>query len=190
MVLARVWLHQLSPSQFRSWQKPFPKSSSDAAMLSERIREVNSVNDTTLCHLIVVLKSSLDILHFRSSQCFRNNLKNHPTEPETQKINHQIGVCLWVGNVPMNHTAKSNSIINTNKLHYFKTGTAKAVTPLSEQDYETSQQGKCGEVPPHCPISKENVLESDSQFLQPGACRQPNSQHSSDQTSLGSILPT
>jgi len=85
----------------------------------------------------------------------------------------------------MIHTQKPNSIINTNKLHYFKTGTTKAVTPLSEQDYKTSQQGKRGEVLPHHPISKENMLDSDSHFLQPGACRQPTSQHASNQTSLG-----
>lgn len=46
-------------------QRPFPKGSLDVATLSERVREVNSVNDTTLCHLSSVLKNGLDTLNFR-----------------------------------------------------------------------------------------------------------------------------
>lgn len=117
--------------------------SQQGAVLSERIREVNGVNDTTLRHLISALKMVWrhQIAECRGSQCFRIKLESHPAEPGTWKVTHQIGVCSGLGNMPMMHTQRSNSIITANKLHYFKPGTTKAVTPLSEQAARLHSRG-------------------------------------------------
>lgn len=106
--------------QLRSWQGPFPERAC-LQLHYPKGQERLTVNSTTHCCLTSGLRHGLDTLNIRVQRwpVLQKQLRNHRTEPETQRINYQLGACSWAGNMPVAHTQTFSSMVNTDQLHCF-----------------------------------------------------------------------